>query len=126
MVDIFDKLLLRITKGNSAEVAITITDTKSGEPISIGPTDTVVFTANDKNGKTVLQKPLTIANLLEDGHTLLLEIEHDETMLPTGEYPYDIMLVTDDPKKIMTCISSTLIIEPAVGLYTDDIGGGDM
>lgn len=126
MVDIFDKLLLRITKGNSAEVAITITDTKSGEPISIGPTDTVVFTANDKNGKTVLQKPLTIANLLEDGHTLLLEIEHDETMLPTGEYPYDIMLVTDDPKKIMTFISSTLIIEPAVGLYTDDIGGGDM
>lgn len=125
MVDIFDKLLLRITKGNSAEVAITITDTKSGEPISIGPTDTVVFTANDKNGKTVLQKPLTIANLLEDGHTLLLEIEHDETMLPTGEYPYDIMLVTDDPKKVMTFISSTLIIEPAVGLYTDDIGGGD-
>lgn len=125
MVDIFDKQLLRVTKGNSAEIAIGIIDKESGEPIVIGATDTVIFTASDKAGKTVIQKPLTIENLAEDGHSLLLEIEHTETMLPTGEYPYDVMLVTDDPKKVMTFISSTLIIEPAVGLYTDDVGGDD-
>lgn len=123
MVDIFDKQLLRVTKGNSAEVVIAITDKESGEPITITASDTVIFTASDKAGKTVIQKTLTIDNLTEDGHSLLLEIGHDETMLQTGEYPYDVMLVTDDPKKVMTFISSTLIIEPAVGLYTDDVGG---
>ncbi|MBR4431007.1 MAG: hypothetical protein IKU36_01770 [Bacteroidales bacterium] len=125
MVDIFDKQLLRVTKGNSAEIAISIIDKESGEPIVIGATDTVIFTASDKAGKTVIQKTLTIDNLAEDGHSLLLEIGHDETMLQTGEYPYDVMLVTDDPKKVMTFISSTLIIEPAVGLYTDNVGGDD-
>lgn len=125
MVDIFDKQLIRITKGNSAEIAISIIDKESGEPIVIGATDTVIFTASDKAGKTVIQKSLTIENLGEDGHSLILEIGHDETMLQTGEYPYDVMLVTEDPKKVMTFISSTLIIEPAVGLYTDDVGGDD-
>ena len=125
MVSIFDKQLLRITKGNSAEIAISIIDKESGEPIVIGATDTVIFTASDKAGKTVIQKPLTIENLGEDGHSLILEIGHDETMLQTGEYPYDVMLVTNDPKKVMTFISSTLIIEPAVGLYTDNVGGDD-
>ena len=125
MFDIFDKQVLRITKGNSAEVAITILDKESGEPIVISATDTVIFTANDKSGKTVIQKTLTIDNLGEDGHSLILEIGHDETVLQTGEYPYDVMLVTDDPKKVMTFISSTLVIEPAVGLYTDDVGGDD-
>lgn len=125
MVDIFDNQLLRVTKGNSAEVVITIKDKESGEPITIGASDIVIFTVSDKAGKTVIQKTLGIENLTEDGHSLLLEIGHDETMLLTGEYPYDVMLVTDDPKKVMTFISSTLIIEPAVGLYTDDVGGDD-
>lgn len=125
MVDIFDNQLLRVTKGNSAEIVITINDKKSGEPITIGASDTVIFTVSDKAGKTVIQKTLSIENLTEDGHSLLLEIGHDETMLPTGEYPYDVMLITEDPKKVMTFISSTLIIEPAVGLYTDDVGGDD-
>ena len=125
MVDIFDNQLLRVTKGNSAEIVITINNKESGEPITIGASDTVIFTASDKAGKTVIQKALSIENLTEDGHSLLLEIGHDETMLLTGEYPYDVMLVTEDPKKVMTFISSTLIIEPAVGLYTDDVGGDD-
>lgn len=125
MVDIFDNQLLRVTKGNSAEIVITINDKKSGEPITIGASDTVIFTVSDKAGKTVIQKTLSIENLTEDSHSLLLEIGHDETMLLTGEYPYDVMLVTEDPKKVMTFISSTLIIEPAVGLYTDDVGGDD-
>lgn len=125
MVDIFDNQLLRVTKGNSAEIVITINDKESGEPITIGASDTVIFTVSDKAGKTVIQKTLGIENLTEDGHSLLLEIDHDETMLLTGEYPYDVMLVTEDPKKVMTFISSTFIIEPAVGLYTDDVGGDD-
>lgn len=125
MVDIFDNQLLHVTKGNSAEVVITINDKESGEPITIGASDTVIFTVSDKAGKTVIQKTLGVENITEDGHSLLLEIGHDETMLLTGEYPYDVMLVTEDPKKVMTFISSTLIIEPAVGLYTDDVGGDD-
>ena len=125
MVDIFDNQLLRVTKGNSAEIVITINDKESGEPITIGASDIVIFTVSDQAGKTVIQKTLGIENLTEDGHSLLLEIEHDETMLLTGEYPYDVMLITKDPKKVMTFISSTLIIEPAVGLYTDDVGGDD-
>jgi hypothetical protein len=44
-------------------------------------------------------------------------------MLTTGEYLYDVLLLTSDGQAI-TFISSSLVIEKAIGLYTD-AGGGD-
>lgn len=120
MLSIFDEKILRITKANSAEIAITLTD--NGEPITIGPGDSVLFTAKNKNGVTVIQKTLTENDLDADGHTLLMQLLPSETNIQTGEYPYDVLLVTLDGQAV-TFISSTMVISPAVGLYTD-VGGG--
>ena len=123
MFNIFDKQLLKITKGNSVEVLITLTDTDTGLPITIGEGDKVLFTAKNQNGVTAIQKTLTVNDLAEDGHSLIMTILPEETNVPTGEYPYDVLLVTLDGQAV-TFISSTMVITPAVGLYTDVGGGG--
>lgn len=122
MLNIFDDQLLQITRGNSAEIAIVLTDSKSGEPIAIESGDSVLFTAKNKNGLTVIQRTLTTTDLDEDGHTLLMKILPVETDIPTGEYPYDVLLLTLDGQA-STFISSAMVITPAVGMYTD-VGGG--
>ena len=63
MFNIFDEQLLKITKGNSVEVLITLTDTDTGLPITIGEGDSVLFTAKNQNGVTVIQKTLTVNDL---------------------------------------------------------------
>ena len=123
MLNIFDEQLLKITKGNSVEVLITLTDTDTGLPIVIGEGDKVLFTAKNQNGVTALQKILTHTDIAEDGHSLVMTILPEETNITTGDYPYDVLLVTLDGQAI-TFISSTMIITPAVGLYTD-VGGGE-
>ncbi|MBO7450684.1 MAG: hypothetical protein J6U54_09970 [Clostridiales bacterium] len=123
MFNIFDKQLLKITQGNSVEVLITLTDTDTGLPITIGEGDKVLFTVKNQNGITVIQKTLTSNDLAEDGYSIIMTVLPEETNIMTGEYPYDVLLVTLDGQAV-TFISSTVIITPAVGLYTD-VGGGD-
>lgn len=122
-MNIFDKQVITLYRGNSAEVLITLTDRDTGEPITIEQDDKVLFTA--KKGLKTIQKVLTIEDISpDDQHSLILTIEPEETVIPTGEYPYDVLLITHDNKAI-TCISSTLVIKPAVGLYTDVGGDGE-
>lgn len=122
-MNIFDKQVITLYRGNSAEVLITLTDRDTGEPITIEQDDKVLFTA--KKGLKTIQKVLTVENISpDDQHSLILTIEPEETVIPTGEYPYDVLLITHYNKAI-TCISSTLIIRPAVGLYTDVGGDGE-
>lgn len=123
MFNIFDKQLLKITQGNSVEVLITLTDTDTRLPITIGEGDKVLFTVKNQNGITVIQKTLTSNDLAEDGYSIIMTVLPEETNIVTGEYPYDVLLVTLDGQAV-TFISSTVIITPAVGLYTD-VGGGD-
>lgn len=121
-MNIFDKQVIVLYRGNSAEVLITLTDRDTGEPITIEQDDKVLFTA--KKGPKTIQKVLTVDNISpDDQHSLILSIAPEETVIPTGEYPYDVLLITHDNKAI-TCISSILIIRPAVGLYTDVGGDG--
>lgn len=121
MLNIFDKQLLYITRGNSVEILITLTDTDTGLPIAIGEGDKVLFTAKNQNGVTVIKKVLTSTDLAEDGHSLIMNILPIETDITTGEYKYDVLLVTLEGQAV-TFISSTMIITDAVGLYTD-LGG---
>lgn len=124
MLNIFDECALRLTKGNSADISITLTDADTGEPIVIETGDNVLFTVKDKRGETVIKRILTPADISpDDGHSLILTLEPEETMLTTGEYLYDVLLVTSDGQAI-TFISSSLIIQQAIGLYTD-VGGDD-
>ena len=123
MLNIFDAQLIKITKGNSAEVLITLTDSETGLPIVIEEGDKVLFTAKSKNNVTVIQKVLTHADLDTDGHSLVMTIMPEETNIETGEYPYDVLLATLSGQ-VTTFISSVMVITPAVGLYTDVGGGG--
>lgn len=123
MLNIFDAQLIKITKGNSAEVLITLTDSETGLPIVIEEGDKVLFTAKSKNGVMVIQKVLTLADLDSDGHSLVMTIMPEETNIETGEYPYDVLLATLSGQ-VTTFISSVMVITPAVGLYTDVGGGG--
>lgn len=123
MLNIFDAQLIKITKGNSAEVLITLTDSETGIPIVIEEGDKVLFTAKSKNGVMVIQKVLTHADLDSDGHSLVMTIMPEETNIETGEYPYDVLLATLSGQ-VITFISSVMVITPAVGLYTDVGGGG--
>lgn len=123
MLNIFDAQLIKITKGNSAEVLITLTDSETGLPIVIDEGDKVLFTAKSKNGVMVIQKVLTHDDLDTDGHSLVMTIMPEETNIETGEYPYDVLLATLSGQ-VTTFISSVMVITPAVGLYTDVGGDG--
>ncbi len=124
MFNLFDECVLRLTRGNSADISITLKDAYTGDPIVIEEGDSVLFTAKDKRGETVIKRTLTYADISpDDGHSLILLITPEETMLTTGEYLYDVLLLTSDGQAI-TFISSSLVIEKAIGLYTD-AGGGD-
>ena len=123
MLNLFDTQLLNLVQGNSAEIVITITDRKTGSFITIGENDKVLFTVKNSKGEKVIQKTLTSNDISEsDGHSLLARIEPSETMILTGDYAYDCLLITGDGQAV-TFISSKLIIQKAVGLYTD-VGGG--
>lgn len=121
MLNIFDKHLLKITEGNSVDVLIGITDAKTKEPITIGDGDKVIFAAKDAKGTIALRKELTSNDISDDGHTLVMSLTPRDTMLITGEYPYDVLLSTFDGQAI-TFISSYMVIRPAVGL-ADSTGG---
>ena len=124
MFDIFDENVIRIMRGNSASINITPIDTDTGTPVILSDGDKVLFTVKNQNGVTVLKKVLTSADY-EDGEdtSLNCSIEPDDTIdLLTGEYAYDCLLVSGG--QAVTFISSSLIIEKALGTYVD-LSGGD-
>ena len=119
MLNVFDGSSLSITQGNSADIAITLTDTDTGEPVELSSGDRVLFMVKSKRGETVIKKVLTANDVSEDEDpSLIVSLEPSDTMLPTGEYPYDVLLVTYDGQAV-TFISSVMVICAAVGLYTD-------
>lgn len=124
MFYLFDDNVIKITRGNSADISITVTDAKTGEPIELDEGDRVVFTAKNPAGVTVIRKELTSNDASEEDPTsLVMSLIPDDTMITTGEYKYDVLYLTQDNQAI-TFISSTLIILPAIGLYTDTGGVG--
>lgn len=124
MFDIFDKNIIRIMRGNSASINITPIDTDTGTPVILQEGDKVLFTVKNQNGATVMKKVLTSADY-DDGEdtSLNCSIEPDDTIdLLTGEYAYDCLLVSGG--QAVTFISSSFIIEKALGTYVD-LSGGD-
>ena len=50
MFDIFDKNVIRIARGNSANINITPIDTDTGTPVILQEGDKVLFTVKNQNG----------------------------------------------------------------------------
>lgn len=122
---LFDGNLITIVKGNSAVIGITITDTETGDPYILTGDSVVIFTVKNKRGEKVIQKTLTPQDYEEDQQTLECNLSPSDTVtLLTGEYEYDCLLYSESENLAVTFISSNLVIEKAVGLYTD-ISGGD-
>lgn len=122
---LFDGNLITIVKGNSAVIGITVTDTETGDPYILTGDAVVIFTVKNKRGAMVIQKTLTSQDYEEDQQTLECNLSPSDTVtLLTGEYDYDCLLYSESENLAVTFISSNLVIEKAVGLYTD-ISGGD-
>lgn len=123
MFYIFSENVIKITKGNSATIDITLVDSSSGEHFTLSDGDRILFTIKNRNGETVIQKVITSADEYpeEEGVYQCAFEPNDTISLPTGTYDYDCLLVTEDGEAI-TFISSAFVITKAVGLYTD--GGG--
>ncbi|MBO7452128.1 MAG: hypothetical protein J6U54_17505 [Clostridiales bacterium] len=122
---LFDGNLISVVKGNSAVIGITITDAQTGEPYILTGDAVVIFTVKNKKGEIVIQKTLTSQDYEEDEQTLECNISPADTVtLLTGEYDYDCLLYSESENLAVTFISSNLVVEKAVGLYTD-ISGGD-
>ena len=112
MLNLFDKHLLRVPRGNSVDIMVPVP--------CITSADKVLFTVKkhpDDDDK-IIQKTLTTENVGPDGHSLFLHLNPDDTMLVTGDYVYDFLFVTGNGQA-KTIVSSYMIIEPSVGLITD-------
>lgn len=124
-MNLFDGNLISVIRGNSAVIGITITDTETGDPYILTGDSVVIFTVKNKRGEKVIQKTLTPQDYEEDQQTLECNFSPSDTVtLLTGEYDYDCLLYSESENLAVTFISSNLVIEKAVGLYTD-ISGGD-
>lgn len=125
MFYIFSENVIKITKGNSAVIDITLVDSDTQEHIELSEGDRILFTVKNQGDRTVIQKVITNADLLSgetDVYACAIDPE-DTAKLPIGDYDYDCLLLLSDGQAI-TFISSKLVITKAVGLYTDVVNGG--
>lgn len=122
MFHVFDHNLIRLTRGNSVSIEMALIVESTGDMYEFTDDDRVVFTvAKNTTGAVVLRKTMTIDDVVDTGK-IKMELKPDETVsLAPGEYKYDCLLITADGQAI-TFISSALVIDEAVGVYTD-IGG---
>lgn len=120
MFYIFDENVIKLTRGNSALIDITPIDNSTGAPFILSEGDKVLFTVKSKSGEKVLQKVLTNENYGDEEDTSLnCEITQEDTInLITGEYYYDCLLLTSDDQAV-TFISSSLVIQKAIGTAND-------
>jgi hypothetical protein len=119
MYDIFDPNWIKIVQGNSREIKFNLLDPNTGEPLSVGSDDVVLFTVKSKLDKKVIQKILTSANVDASDNTITCMVRpYDTEQLITGEYWYDVLYVGANEKTV-TFISSIFQVLPAIGLSSD-------
>lgn len=125
MYNLRDTNLIFITRGNSLDIAIGLTDNTTGKPYILQEGDTVLLTVK-YHGDTVIQKVLTKEDYQDPEDTeLLCSIEPSETIdLVTGEHEYDCLLVTSGGTA-NTFVRSTLVVNEAIGTYKDLGGDAD-
>lgn len=82
---------VRLTRGDTARISVTVTNEVTGEPYVISDTDTVTMTIkkNYKDTEHFVQKILHGSSMFK--------LEHSDTEnLPFGKYIFDIQLETSD------------------------------
>lgn len=86
---------ISITRGDSAQITLTIRDRVTGKPFVPGADDRLTFTVK----RAVTDKEVLIIKTLDNGiirqesDCLLLLLPEDTAVLPFGTYRYDVELV---------------------------------
>lgn len=86
---------ISITRGDSAQITLTIRDRVTGKPFVPGANDRLTFTVK----RAVTDKEVLIIKTLDNGiirqesDCLLLLLPEDTAVLPFGTYRYDVELV---------------------------------
>lgn len=86
---------ISITRGDSAQITLTIRDRVTGKPVVPGADDRLTFTVK----RAVTDKEVLIIKTLDNGiirqesDCLLLLLPEDTAVLPFGTYRYDVELV---------------------------------
>lgn len=120
MFEVYNGNKIRLTKGNTVTIDITPIDEETQDPIILVDNDKVLFTIKTSGGRTMLQKTLTKDDYSDEHDTSVnCVIDASDTIdWETGIYYYDCLLYLTNGD-IVTFISSTIQILPALGKYTD-------
>lgn len=124
MYGYFDDSVIYLTQGNHLELAIEVRNEETGEVIELEEGDYILFTVENKNHRTVIQRKLTMADADPETKAVNCVISASDTVsLPTGEYPFDCLYVTGGDNAT-TFIKSSIVIQKAIGKITDSTEGG--
>lgn len=124
MYGYFDDSVIYLTQGNTLTLEISLMNQDSGDTVFLENDDYILFTVENQNHKKVIQKKLTVSDMDPETGAVTCTIASSDTVdKPTGEYQFDCLYVTggDDAT---TFIRSSIVIQKAIGKYTDSLEGG--
>lgn len=86
---------ISITRGDSAQITLTIRDRVTGKPFVPGADDRLTFTVKRAvtNKEVLIIKTLDNGIIRQESDCLLLLLPEDTAVLPFGTYRYDVELV---------------------------------
>jgi hypothetical protein len=86
---------ISITRGDSAQITLTIRDRVTGQPFVPGPDDRLTFTVKRElsDEAPLVVKTLDNGIVRREQECLLLLVPEDTARLPFGTYRYDVELV---------------------------------
>lgn len=124
MYGYFDDSVIYLTQGNKLQLEISLKDEETGDAIILEGDNYILLTVENQNHKKVIQKKLTSSDTDPETGVVTCTISSSETVnMPTGEYPYDCLYVSggDDAT---TFAKSSIVIQKAIGKYTDSFEEG--
>ena len=86
---------ISITRGDSAQITLSIRDRVTGQPFVPGPDDRLTFTVKRElsDGAPLVVKTLDNGIVRREQECILLLVPEDTARLPFGTYRYDVELV---------------------------------
>lgn len=110
---------ISLTRGDSAEITLSIRDRVSGAIFVPGPDDQITFTVKRElsDEKPVIVKKLDSGILRRENDCVLTLIPEDTAQLPFGTYRYDVELVLDSGYTDTVIPPSPIIIMGEVTAY---------
>ena len=111
---------LKITRGNTQTVRLTVSDAESVQAVQ--PTDTIYFTAKPKydndstDSAAVITKTMNASDVLDTTTGVVtFKLTASETNVEPGKYVYDLVLRQADYDRV-TLLDDKITIKPATTL----------